>query len=226
VSRLTNARPVFWQLLTAQQREALAAAGQTRRYAPGDVLIGEHEHTDHVVVIRGGCVKVATQAVDGYEAVLALRDGGDLVGELAGLDGGPRSATLRALTYVEALVIPAARFAAFRAAHPSADAALHRVVSSRLREADQYRTAAGAQDTAQRLAVLLLDLAGRYGVAQPEGTVIGLPLGHDDFAGLILTSTRTVARILERWRASGWVLTGRRSITVTDLAALRRLADG
>ncbi len=223
---MPDAARCYWDLLTPQQQRTLVAMGQLRRYAPGEVLVGENDHSDHVVLIRTGCVKVATQSPDGYEAVLALRDAGDLVGELAGLDGGPRSATLLALTRVEALVVPAVRFAAFRVAHPAADAALHRVVSRRLREADRYRTAAGAQDTAHRLAALLLDLAARYGAQAGDGVVIALPLSHDDFAGLILSSTRTVARILERWRASGWVVTARLSTTLTDIPALRRIADG
>jgi CRP-like cAMP-binding protein len=154
-----------------------------------------------------GCIKVTTTSTTGYEAVLALRDPGDLIGEMAGLDGGPRSATLLALTEVDLLVVPAARFASLRSSRLAVEAAVNKVVSTRLREADRYRAAAGAQPAPQRLALLLLHLVERYGITDPDGTRIGMPLSH------------------ERWRGGGVVITRRRMITVCQSDELRRIGE-
>jgi CRP-like cAMP-binding protein len=134
---------------------------------------------------------------------------------------------LYTLTEVTALVIASARFLAFLRNRPGAALALHRSLSARLREADLARAAAGAESVPQRLAELLLSLGERYG--RPDGKggrLIGLPLSQDDLAGLILTSRRTVGRILKQWRKGSLVVTGRRSILVKDVNELRRRATG
>jgi CRP/FNR family cyclic AMP-dependent transcriptional regulator len=172
-------------------------------------------------------VKVLVNSTDGYRAVLALRNTGDLLGEQAGVDGQPRSATLYALTEVEGLIIPLNRYRVFAQTHPGVTIALQHVLSERLREADYQRAEAGAKPVQTRLATLLLDLCERYGTPTQEGYVrIALPLSQDDLAGLVLTSRRTISRILEHWRVLGWILTGRRRIGVKRIDALRKEASG
>jgi CRP/FNR family transcriptional regulator, cyclic AMP receptor protein len=217
----------FWYALSVRHRDELRRAGTVRSYQPGVVIVRERERSDFAIVVLDGCVRVSTQSVGGYQTVLGLRDAGDLVGELAGIDGGPRSATLSALTTVEALILPAAAFRAFLRGFPDAAATMHRTVSARLREADQYRAAAGAETTPQRLAGLLLYLGSRYGVTvDTGGMLIELPLSQEDLAGLILASQRTLGRLLEQLRERRIIVTGRRTILLLDLTALRELATG
>ena len=215
----------FWSLLAPEDQQELQRMGTVRRFEAGSVIVDEGEYTDHTMVIRYGYVKVASHGSDGYIAVLALRDPGDLIGELAGVDGQPRSATLSALTDVEALVIPAIRFAAFRQSRPKVEASIHRLLTQRLREADGYRAATGADAVPRRLAMLLLDLGRRYGVTQPNGSVlIRLPLSQEDLAGLVLTSKRTIGRVLEQWRGQRLIMTGRLSLRLLDVPALTVIA--
>jgi CRP/FNR family cyclic AMP-dependent transcriptional regulator len=220
-------REPFWYALSETHRNALRAIATPRNYEPESIIVREQDATDFAVVLLDGCVKVSTTANHGYQAILGLRDAGDVVGELAGVDGQVRSATLSAMTPVEALILPAPGFRAFLARHPDAADLLNRTVSTRLREADRHRAAAGSQPVQQRLAALLLHLGRRYGVrVDTGGVLIELPLSQGDLAGLILTSQRTLARVLEQWRADRLVLTGRRSLLLLSLDALRRLAAG
>lgn len=215
----------FWYALAEGQREQLRRAGSVRHYPPETVIVREQDHTDFAVVLLDGCVKVTSNARGGYQAILALRDAGDLVGELAGLDGGRRSATVSALTRVEALIVAADTFQRFLRSCPEAAEIMHRTVSNRLREADRYRAAAGAEPVPQRLAVLLLELGRRYGARRLDGALlIELPLSQADLAGLVLTSQRTLGRVLEQWRCRDWVVTGRRSVLITRPSALQDLA--
>ncbi|MEX3107704.1 MULTISPECIES: Crp/Fnr family transcriptional regulator [unclassified Streptomyces] len=219
-------RTPFWRLLDAAARKALREAGKVADFAAREHLLRENEFSDHLLVLGRGCVKVTTVAA-GYQAVLALRGPGDLLGEQAGLDGGPRSATLTALVPVQALVIPAEAFRATARDHPVVTRAIHQMLSARLRDADRQRTSAGADPLAARLADLLLRLAADHGRRDASGAVdIGLPLSQDDFAGLVLGSRRTVSRILEQWRAEGWVTTGRTHVTVHNTDALKQVCEG
>ncbi|MGP4004365.1 Crp/Fnr family transcriptional regulator [Streptomyces sp. 8N706] len=227
----------FWSLLDAPARTALHQAGHPRSFAPQDVILRQNELSDHLLVIRRGCVKVIAYTDLGYQAVLAIRNAGDLLGEQAGLDGGPRSAAVHALTPVEALIVPADRFTTAMHTHPAVGAAVRHVLSARLREADRGRASA-AEAVQARLAALLLDLGERYGRprdgARSDGSGpdaapgpgsrevrIALPLSQDDLAGLVLSSRRTVSRVLEQWRARGWVETGRRSLVLRELDQLK-----
>ncbi|TDC20496.1 Crp/Fnr family transcriptional regulator [Streptomyces sp. 8K308] len=215
----------FWSLLERPARESLARVGGREGFDVGATLLKEYDVTDHLLVIERGCVKVTASTSDGYEAVLALRGVGDLLGEQAGADGRPRSASVVALTYVSALSLPLRAFEGLMKTDPSIARALRRVQSERLRQADRRGVAAGGEDTRRRLAALLLDLGHRYGRAAAAGGVeITLPLSQDDLAGLVLSSRRTVSRILEQWRGQGWLATGRLRLLVHEPDALKREA--
>jgi CRP-like cAMP-binding protein len=215
----------FWDALSEQNRRELASAGHRRRFRRGDVVFHQDEDSDYVLVLQSGCVKVVAVAENGYQSVLALLEAGDLIGELASIDGGRRSATVSALTAVTALVVPADRFGRLRGSRPELERIVQRTLSGRLRSTDRHLTGVGAASVPTRLATLLLALADSHGTPGARGGVaVDLPLSQEDLAGILLTSKRTVGRVLEQWRAKGWVETGRFSIVVVNVPALRALA--
>ncbi|MFF7360218.1 cyclic nucleotide-binding domain-containing protein [Streptomyces sp. NPDC008125] len=188
-------------------------------------LLRQDAPSDHVLVLRSGCVKVYAETDTGYRVVLALRNSGDLLGEQAALDRQPRSASISALMDAEALIIPASRFSTLLRTLPTVAYGVQQVLSGRLREADRQRAAIGSVPVEARLAVLVLDLAERYGRRTAEGKIrIDLPLSQDDLAGLVLSSRRTISRILEEWRREKLLTTGRQAMELAALSALRHRA--
>ena len=124
-----------------------------RRFRKGQALFHEGGSSDRVVVILlAARVKVSTITEDGKEIVLAFRGPGDLLGELAAIDGEPRSATVEAIEPVEAIAIAAADFRSFLIAHPEVELLLLQMLSRRLRDADRVRVEYGAHDTVGRVA--------------------------------------------------------------------------
>ncbi|MCZ4120786.1 Crp/Fnr family transcriptional regulator [Streptomyces sp. H39-S7] len=219
-------RETFWSLLDGTARERLVSAGHVHTYSARSHLLRQDEFSDHVLVLRTGCVKVYAESGTGYQVVLALRNGGDLLGEQAGLDRQPRSASIYALTDTEALVVPASRFAALLWSQPTMGAAVQQVLSRRLREADRHRAAIGSVPVEARLAALVLDLGERYGRRTTDGSLrIDLPLSQDDLAGLVVSSRRTISRILEEWRREKLLTTGRQALELAGLHALRHRAE-
>jgi CRP-like cAMP-binding protein len=81
--------------LSAEEREALAGVLQLRRVSPGDVLFREGAPADGCYLIADGRVRVSVDRSRGQEQ-LAMLGRGDLVGQMALLDGGKRSATCTA----------------------------------------------------------------------------------------------------------------------------------
>jgi CRP-like cAMP-binding protein len=177
-----------------------------------------------VAFLLAGRVKVSFFTAEGAEVVLALRGPGALLGELAALDGQPRSASVTALEPVEALAVSTAEFVDFLQARPGAALVLLRLLSGRLREADRKRVEFGAHHTLGRVAHCLAELAERFGTESARGLRIALPLSQQELAGWTGSSREAVAKALRMLRERGWIATRRREIVIHDLAALRRYA--
>jgi CRP/FNR family cyclic AMP-dependent transcriptional regulator len=80
--------------LTASDREELLRLGTRATYPSQQVLIRHGDPEDYAVLLTKGFTKVVVDTENGYEALLAIRVGGDLVGEMATLERKPRAATV------------------------------------------------------------------------------------------------------------------------------------
>jgi len=101
---------------------------------------------------------------------------------------------------------------------------LVRMLNRRLRDADRKRIEFLAQDTVGRVCSRLVELAERFGESGGEGVHIDLVISQEELAGWTGSSREAAIRALRSLRELGWIATSRRSITVLDLAELRRRA--
>ncbi|TMK42552.1 MAG: Crp/Fnr family transcriptional regulator [Actinobacteria bacterium] len=231
VVRLVDARPAgslaaveehsFLDALDPGAQEALRGRGTVRRLPRGVALFHEQTVPSDVAVLLAGRVKLTRVTAEGRDVLLAIRGPGELLGEQSALDGTPRSATAVALEPVEALTLAARDFVSFVSATPSAALFLMRLLSRRLRDADDKRVGFASQDTLGRVAARLVELAERYGTGERQSLRIDVPITQEDLASWTGTSREGVSRALQTLRSLGWVETARRSITVLDLDALR-----
>jgi CRP/FNR family transcriptional regulator, cyclic AMP receptor protein len=212
----------FLDRLSEPDRRDLLAAGRPLRLRPGATTLIEGQLSGQVILILGGHVRAWTTAEDGHEALLAVRRPGDIVGELAALDGQPHSATVSALEPVEARVIAASAFRDYLATHSSAAFAVLELLTERLRDADRKRAEFGFMDATGRVAARLAELAEHHGHASDRGVRIELALSQEELASWVSASREAVSRALRLFRERGWIATERRCITVFDLDALRR----
>jgi CRP-like cAMP-binding protein len=213
----------FLAELAADERADLEQLGAVRRYRRGDVLFHQGDDAGAVVVLRDGHVK-ATMLNDGREVILAFPGPGELLGELSAVDGMPRSATVRAIDEVEALVIPGSAFRAFLEHRPRIALVLLRGVAERLRAADRQRVDYAVNDVVVRVAGRLVELCDRFGSEDGAGIDVGLAITQDELAAWAGASREAVAKAMALLRTLGWVQTERRRILVLDLPALRRYA--
>jgi CRP-like cAMP-binding protein len=224
---LEMATPVpgsFLAGLADPEVEGLSALGIVRRFTRGEALMFQGEPDDRVMILLSGRAKVARVEHDGRELMLEIRDPGDLLGELAFIDGGPRVATVSALEPVAALVMPARKLHAHLEATPRIAVVLLEIVGRRLRESSMRRSQSGAADTMARLSARLLELADRYGEPCADGVRFTSPLSHEDLAAWTGASRAGVAEALRALRQLGWISTERRSVLVRDPDALRARA--
>ena len=221
---MAAAQQEFAALLDDGERAALRHHARVVRFAAGVCLVQQGEPGDRVLVIESGRAKVTYVTGGGRELVLRFCGPGELVGELAVLDGRPRLSSIVALEPVEALVIPAGDFRTLLHSHPGIAWRLLVTLSSRFRDADLKRVEFGASDTVGRVAARLVELGERYGRPRDGGVHIELPLSQDELGAWTGASRAGVAAALRTLRDLGWIETGRRHIVLLDSAALEARA--
>ncbi|MFC8920249.1 Crp/Fnr family transcriptional regulator [Streptomyces sp. NPDC047821] len=217
-------RVPFLARLEKEDRQALLALGRELRFAPRMVLLHQHEPSSHVLFLLHGWTKVTASAANGYEALLALRGPGDIVGESAALTGRPRSATVTALEPVRAVAVEHERFTGFLGRSPAVSFALLGLTSDRTRAADRRRLQFASMSVRERFAALLLDLARMHGRRTEDGIEVAVPLSKQELAGSVGASREMVQRLLKELRARQAVSTGRRTLLITRPDVLRRIA--
>jgi CRP-like cAMP-binding protein len=222
---MTDETPgTFLASLNSDEREALQGLGVRRNFPRGAVLMFQNEPDGRVMLLLAGRVKVTRLDHDGHETLLSIRDPGDVLGELALIDGLPRIATVTALEPIEALVTGVETFRRHLESTPRVAVALLEVVSRRFRETTLKRSQFSASDTMGRLAARIVELAERYGESSDEGVTVTSPLSREDLAAWTGASRAGVAHALQALRELGWVHTERRVLLVRDLQALRARA--
>jgi len=209
------------QQLSRQDADALVERVRRRTIKPGTEIIRAGSAGDEAFLVLAGRVRLVAYGADRREVVLALRGPGELIGEMAALGAGRRTATAVAVDEVEAGFLSASELLGFLRDHPDSTLVLIRMVVRRLAEATQDVVDLATQDSVGRLAKRLVDLSSVHGRAASGGTQIELALTQDELARWTGATRETVSRALRLMRQLGWVATDRKTITVLDPAALK-----
>lgn len=218
-------RGSFWALLARTEREALRRIGTLNHHPAGITVLREGDPAGSVLILLAGRVKVVATTPRGNPALLAIRGPGDILGELSAVVGKRRLASVVTVDPVDVLRLPGERFDRVMAQNPTIVQAVLRVMSHRLHDDNARRAVFADSTTAQRLEVLLADLAEQYGSADGSSVQITLPFSQEDLAGLIDASREAVVRALRTLRAKGIVRTDRQRITVLRPDELRLRAE-
>lgn len=208
--------------LDPTDRDAFRSQSRPRRFRAGSTLMYAGQTGTEVMCLVSGRVKVTYVTEDGREVILDFRGPGELLGEMAVVDGSPRSSTVSAVEPVEALAISATDFRALVARRPTFANHLLQNTLRRFRDSDRKLIEFGASQTIGRVAARLVELVDRFGTSTPGGDVIDLPITQDELAGWTGASREAVAKALHSLRESGLIRTERRRITVLDIAGLKR----
>lgn len=214
----------FLDALDERAQAGLRDRAVARSWPAGATLFHEGDEADHVLVVTSGLVKAVAVSDEGQTTALALRGPGEILGELAAVDGGTRSASVVAIEAVEALNIPSAAFREFLRDQPGAALALLAGVADRLRDASRRQAEFGTLDATARVARMLAELGDTYGEPVADGLRIDI-VSQDELASLCGASREAVARALRTLRDDDVIRTGRRTVTISDVDRLRRWPD-
>jgi len=195
-----EAVPLFARL-PAQAKEALLCQARKRVYAKGAIVINEGDAAHGLFIVCSGLLKACLNDDQGRELVLSTHGPGDHFGELALLDGAPRSANVAALEPSELLIITKDAFHAVLHDHPDCMWAIVHCLVERVRDLTENVRALALVDVFGRLARLLTGLSADEGgvqVIRPRPT-------QQDIANRIGASREMVSRILKELVFGGFL---------------------
>ncbi|WP_041832596.1 Crp/Fnr family transcriptional regulator [Actinoplanes sp. N902-109] len=191
----------------------LVASGVPVHFTDGQILFHQGDAGRYVYVMRRGAAKVIRSEADGGQAILTVRSVGDVLGDMAALDKGVRSATVVALGRVLAQMVTAEHFRAF-VSRPSVAPAFAMYTVERLRESGIQRSELALLPVRVRLARILLRLV--------DDAVVRM--AQHDLARYAGASRNAVVEELGALRSAGIIDTRRRMIVVLRMEELRQVA--
>ena len=205
--------PLF-ACLSPQDRFTLAAKMRPRQFARDEVVFHRDDPAGQVFLIASGTVKVSIPDEQGREVVVALQRGGDVFGELALLDEGPRSATVTALTETHVLALARQEFIEALERNPDAMRRMLALLVKTVRHSTGHVEDLVFLDLPGRVAKCLLDLADAAGTDQVD-------LTQEDIAGFVGATRVSVNRVLADLEKRGAIKIGRRHLELTDRTVLQ-----
>ncbi len=213
-SALLGANSVF-SVLSPARREQLLRYGSKLTLAKGVRLCSRGDPGDTCFLVLSGEIEVVVTDAEGRDVWLAALGAGALIGEIAVLDGGPRSADMTAMRRSTLLGLRRDTIFAALKDEPESALALLSLLAGRLRSTDARVEEKALVDLPGRLARVLLQ-AGAAPITQSQG----------ELARQIGASRERVNKALAKWRERDWIEIGPSGVRVRDRAALARLTKG
>ena len=202
--------------------ERIAGLASQRHFRSGEIVFSQGDAGDALYAVVAGRIRISAGTADGREISFNIMEPGDTFGEIALLDGGPRTATATATEATELVSIRRDHFFALLEREPKVALELLKLCGSRMRWTSGLVEDATLLDAPARLAKRLMSLAELHG--QRTKTGVTLKISQEDLATFLSVSRQVVNQHLQGWKAKGWVALGRGSVTVRDEAAIRQAA--
>ncbi|NKN38932.1 Crp/Fnr family transcriptional regulator [Agrobacterium sp. a22-2] len=214
---------LVFKALDQQARQDLAAFALVKSYAAGDVIFNMGSVGQSMMAIAEGTVRVEVVTPGGRDVILSELRAGDVFGEIALLDGGERSATVRAASNCKLVVLERRSLLDVLQRNPALSIQLIELLCQRVRRSDARMLEIAFMDLPTRLARLLLRLTVAP-PASPETPARRLSLSQSELAKMIGITRENLNRCLRKWQEAqlidlkdGWLI-------LRDRAGLEALA--
>jgi len=184
----------------------LFSKGPVMSVKADQTLFMEGDEADGCYRVKEGLLKASISAPDGGERILAILGPGDIIGELAMIDGGLRSASITALRDSQLNFVSKRTFDTFAQERPELCHQLARLLTQRLRDTNNSLTTTNFLSVKGRVASALLQLAKAFGRDVGSGRIlIWQKVTHSDIAAMAGVARENVSRLLSEWTDRSWL---------------------
>jgi CRP/FNR family cyclic AMP-dependent transcriptional regulator len=211
-------RNLLFRGLSAATLDQIARLGVRRTVERDAVIFAQSDPGDALYGVMTGRVRISASSAAGKEMFLNIMEPGDIFGEIALLDGRPRSAAATAMSASELFVVTREQFLALLAREPQLIDHLLQLLCGRLRWVSGFAEESALLSVPARLARRLLSLGKLHGHETRAG--IELKVSQEEVARFLGLSRQIVNQYLQDWKAQRWVDLGRGRIMILDARAL------
>ena len=224
VDRLSLLRnhPLFRELPPAIL-EQLAARMTRRTVARGTPLFSRGDPGTGLLGILSGTVKISVLAPDGRELVINMIQAGEIFGEIALLDGRPRTTDASAMTDCELIVIERRDFIPLVQSKPEIALKFIEILCGRLRHTTGQLEDTVFLELPGRLAKALLHMCGAD--EKTDKAPRRISITQRDIGQVIGMSRESTNKQLRAWEENKWVRLERGAVTVLNPQALAEIAE-
>ena len=210
---------------TLAQSDWVSQRLHCRTYPAGTSLIMAEQPGEVVYIIQNGTVKIHIEQADGTDVILAILGPGDVVGEMSLIDSSGRSASVLTLEESTLFWMSGSTFQECLNTNLAFAQNLVRILTVRVRLANELIQAMATLDVHGRVARQLLAFGEKYGKPGSDGNiVIPIRLTQSDIADLVGASRKRVNQVVVTFKQQGYISVDDKShITVHDRKALARL---
>lgn len=212
--------------LTIAQLTRLNDLLRRKTFPAGTNLVSAEEPGEVVYIVFDGTVKIYVTQADGNDVIIAFGGPGDIEGEMSVLDtsAAGRSANIVTQEQTTVLWIDRVNFQECLRTMPGITYNLVRILSDRLRLANERIQALCALDVYGRVARQIQSFARQYGQAGPDGSVtIPIRLTQSDIASLVGATRERVNQVMTSFKQNNYISVDRNyRITVLNSDALER----
>lgn len=205
--------------------DRIAKLSVTKKIRAGETLFFKNDDGDALYGILDGRIRISTGTAGGQELVLNIIEKDEIFGEIALLDGKPRTADAIAIIGCELMVIH--RRDVRQLIEQETALAIHflELAGERLRWLSDRIEDAAFLDVAARLAKQLLHMAEISGEQTPEGIIVKLQPSQAELGQMLGTSRISISKHLRRWRDRDWVTLKRGMVLIKDRESLQNIIE-
>ena len=216
----------MFSTLGTRELTDIAALASTRSFPARTPIVRKGEPGDGLFVLLEGRAKVTSLGHGGGDTALAVMGPGEVFGEVALLDGCPRSATVTTIDRCETAFIDQHAFQELLLANPRLAIRLLSLLARRLRQLTERVEDRAFLQLEARLAKQLVQLAEEYGGPLADGGVrIPLAISQQDLGNLVNATRESVNKQLREWTKTGVLRHDRRKLDIYNLDALRLVSN-
>jgi CRP/FNR family transcriptional regulator len=196
---------------------------RSRPISRGSYLFQTGERFHSIYAIRSGAVKMSHLASDGVEHITGFH----LPGEIIGLDAisfseHPTSAV--ALETTSLCEIPFERLEQLAETTPDLQRALVRLISKELFAEQEIAQSLAKRSAEERLAIMLLNLSGRFARRGLSARRFLLPMSRHDLGNYLGLAPETMSRLFKRLEEQGLIATAGKEVELVDMDGLHQMA--
>ncbi len=204
--------PLFSELADAEL-DLIASTARELHYPKGHMVFSEGDQGDFILVVLAGRVKIVLIGEEGRELILTRLGPGSVFGELAVLDGAPRSAT--AITTEKTVFLQLKKEQLLRIVHqhPSFGTTIMRHMAGNMRETNERVRTLSMFDVYGRILRTLIGLARQHGNLENSRITLRHRPSNQELANMANCSRETVSRAMKVLQQNSYV-----TVTGDDLA--------